>query len=146
MKRSSDRVIKTRHKGLSRKEFNRGGVGIPSGEAASSRTALDCRELEGHRRFNGPLSWPTATSHHGYWGHKHKRCYSSISACSCYQIQSLKIEPCSFSHRNTHLETFRCKMECVRSSAFNRGPVLIWTATLKQGWKSLPSWRGCDTF
>lgn len=40
MKCSCDRVIKSRHKGLSRKEFNSGGVGILWGEVGSSRTSF----------------------------------------------------------------------------------------------------------
>lgn len=37
MKRSSDGVIKSRHKGLSRKEFNRGGVSILRGESLAQQ-------------------------------------------------------------------------------------------------------------
>lgn len=58
MKCSGDRVIKSRHKGLSRKEFNRGGVGILLGEVWLSRTLLDCR------RFTGPQ--PLSTASIGY--------------------------------------------------------------------------------
>lgn len=47
MKRSSDRIIKSRHKGLSRKDFNRGGVGILQGRLGSSRTRLDRSEGKG---------------------------------------------------------------------------------------------------
>ncbi|KAA8579943.1 hypothetical protein FQN60_005478 [Etheostoma spectabile] len=48
-----NRVIKSRHKRLSRTEFNRGGVGILQGEVWTSRTHLDCGEGEGRRRFTG---------------------------------------------------------------------------------------------
>lgn len=73
MKRFSDRVIKSRHKGLSGKELNRGGVGILWGEVGSSRTPLDCRDREGRRRFTGP-----------------ERNYSSAPVCSSYQIKCQK--------------------------------------------------------
>lgn len=53
MNRSSDRVIKSRHKGLSRKEFNREGVSILQGDVGSRRTLLDCREGKGRRRLTG---------------------------------------------------------------------------------------------
>lgn len=52
MKCSFDRVIKSRHKGLSRKEFNRGGVGILLGLVGSSRTSLDCRKAR--QQSTGP--------------------------------------------------------------------------------------------
>lgn len=68
MKRSPDWVIKSRHKGLSRKGFIGGVVGILWGDTGSSRTLVDWK-VELCRRFIGLTSWPTATSHLGYRGH-----------------------------------------------------------------------------
>lgn len=72
MKRSPNWVIKSRHKGLSRKGFIGGVVGILWGHIGSSRTLVDWRKVEWCRRFTGLTSWPTATSHPGYRGHTHK--------------------------------------------------------------------------
>ncbi len=97
MKRSSDRVIKSRHKGLSRKEFNRWGVSILWGEVGSRRTLLDCREGEGRRRLIGPEGslalWAGLQPLHTAGTGDTQRYYSSVSVCSSYQIKCLKIGP-----------------------------------------------------
>lgn len=64
VKRSSDRVIKSRHKGLSRNEFNRGGAGIlPGGEKPGLAEPF---WTEGKGKGAGGSmapSWPTAIPH-----------------------------------------------------------------------------------